>query len=363
MPSVTLQTIADALGVSRTTVSNAYNRPQQLTSDLRERIFAEAERLGYAGPDAAARSLRSGKTGAIGLLFTETLSFAFSDPYAVGFLQGLAEVAERHQTSLLLVPLDSAPDGPGQTSTVEAVRKAVVDGFCLYCVDDDNPAADVIRARRIPLVTTTPPTDPSLPYVGIDDERAAIAAGEHLARLGHRRVGVVIDRWKGAKPRSLPTGTEPSAVNRVLNVVGKSARARFWGYRSALPDAEILPVAAARNSRAAGQAAAIELLDQRDRPTAILATSDVLALGVLDAARQRGLTPGVDLSVVGFDDVPEAAAVGLTTVHQSMADRGRVVGLILLEPDALTERQILLPAELVVRSTTGPAPRTARGAT
>jgi DNA-binding LacI/PurR family transcriptional regulator len=356
VPTVTLQTIADALGVSRTTVSNAYNRPQQLTADLRERILAEARRLGYAGPDAAARSLRSGKTGAIGLLFTETLSFAFSDPYAVGFLQGLAEVAERHQTSLLLVPLVSEPDGPGQASTVDAVRKAVVDGFCLYCVDYDSPAAEVIRARGLPLVTTTPPTDSSVAYVGIDDESAAFAAGDHLARLGHSRIGVIVDRWRGATPRTRTPGTEPSAVDRVLDVAGRSARARFWGYRKALPDADFLAVAAARNSRPAGNAAAVELLDRRDRPTAILTTSDVLALGVLDAAHQRGLTPGVDVSVVGFDDIPEAAPAGLTTVNQSMTDRGRVVGLILLEPDTIIERQILLPAELVVRASTGPAP-------
>ncbi|GAB3414219.1 LacI family DNA-binding transcriptional regulator [Flindersiella endophytica] len=346
MPGVTLQTIADALGVSRTTVSNAYNRPEQLAAELRERIFAEARRLGYAGPDAAARSLRSRKAGSIGLLFTETLSFAFSDPYAVGFLQGLAETAELHSTSLLLVPIDTA---------VDAVRKAVVDGFCLYCVDEDHPAAEVIRARGLPLVTTTPPTDPDLAYVGIDDEAAAFAAGEHLGRLGHRRVGVVIDRSQGQKPRATQAGASGTAADQVLEVVGRSAQARFRGYRRALPEAELLPVAADRNSRAAGHAAANGLLDLTDRPTAILATSDVLALGVLDAASERGLTPGVDLSVVGFDDVPEAATAGLTTVHQSMLDRGRVVGLMLLEPDTVTERQILLPAELVVRTTTGPA--------
>jgi DNA-binding LacI/PurR family transcriptional regulator len=103
-------------------------------------------------------------------------------------------------------------------------------------------------------------------------------------------------------------------------------------------------------------AAAIELLDRQDRPTAILATSDVLALGVLDAIRERGLKPGVDISVVGFDDVPEATATGLTTVHQSMLDRGRVVGMMLLEPGTIDQRQILLPTELVVRNTTGPKP-------
>jgi DNA-binding LacI/PurR family transcriptional regulator len=345
MPSVTLQTIAKALGVSRTTVSNAYNRPEQLTAELRERIFAEARRLGYTGPDAAARSLRSKRTGSIGLLFTETLSFAFSDPYAVGFLQGLAEAAERQSTSLLLVPIDTA---------VEAVRKAMVDGFCLYCVDDGHPAVEVIRARDLPVVTTTPTDDPGLAYVGIDDEGSAFAAGEHLAGLGHRRVGVIIDRWQAVDAPA--DGAALTDVDRVLAVAGKSARARYAGYRRALPGAEILPVAAERNSRSAGQAAAAGLLDRPEPPTAIVTTSDVLALGVLDAARDRGLRPGVDLSVIGFDDVPEATAAGLTTVHQSMTDRGRAVGLILLEPDAVTERHILLPAELVVRATTGPAP-------
>lgn len=337
MPSVTLQTIAKALGVSRTTVSNAYNRPEQLTAELRERIFAEARRLGYAGPDAAARSLRSKRTGSVGLLFTETLSFAFSDPYAVGFLQGLAETAERHSTSLLLVPIDSA---------VEAVRKAMVDGFCLYCVDDGHPAVEVIRARGLPVVTTTPTDDLNLAYVGIDDEAAAYSAGEYLRTLGHRRVGVIIDRWQAAQ--EVPPDAD------ALAVAGKSARARYEGYRRALPDSELRVVAADRNARPAGQVAAAELLDCPNPPTAIVTTTDMLALGVLDALRERDLQPGVDVSVIGFDDVPEATAAGLTTVHQSMTDRGRAVGLILLEPDAVTERHILLPAELVVRETTGP---------
>ncbi|GAB3433721.1 LacI family DNA-binding transcriptional regulator [Flindersiella endophytica] len=345
MPSVTLQTIAKALGVSRTTVSNAYNRPEQLTADLRERIFAEARRLGYTGPDAAARSLRSKRTGSLGLLFTETLSFAFSDPYAVGFLQGLAETAERHSTSLLLVPIDTA---------VEAVRKAMVDGFCLYCVDDGHPAVEVIRARSLPVVTTTPTDDPNLAYVGIDDEASAYSAGEYLAGLGHHRVAVIIDRWQAAQDPSAD-GTASLDVDRVLAVAGKSARARYGGYRRALPGADLLPVAAERNARQAGQAMAAELLDLPTPPTAIVTTTDVLALGVLDAIRARGLRPGVDISVIGFDDIPEATAAGLTTVHQSMTDRGRAVGLILLEPDMVTERQILLPAELVIRASTGPA--------
>ena len=95
MARITVKTLADAVGVSPSTVSNAYNRPDQLSPDLRARILATAAELGYAGPDAVARSLRSGKAGAVGVLLTERLSYAFSDPYAIGFLAGLSEVVER----------------------------------------------------------------------------------------------------------------------------------------------------------------------------------------------------------------------------------------------------------------------------
>ena len=91
---VTLKTIADAVGVSRTTVSNAYNRPDQLAPELRDRILNAARELGYAGPDPAARRLRSGRRDAVGLLLTEGLSGAFTDPAAIILLQGIARATE-----------------------------------------------------------------------------------------------------------------------------------------------------------------------------------------------------------------------------------------------------------------------------
>ncbi|MCM0678623.1 LacI family DNA-binding transcriptional regulator, partial [Micromonospora phytophila] len=101
----TLQAVADAVGVSRSTVSNAYCRPDQLSAALRERILQTARQIGYPGPNPTARSLRRGFVGAIGVLFTSQLSYAFTDPFAVRFLAGVAGAAERHGTSLLLVPL------------------------------------------------------------------------------------------------------------------------------------------------------------------------------------------------------------------------------------------------------------------
>ena len=350
----TLQTVADEVGVSRTTVSNAYSRPDQLHRDLRERILEAARRLGYAGPDAAARSLRRGKAGAIGLLFTETLSYAFADPYSVGFLRGVAEVAESHGSGLLLIPLR-----PGDEDSESTVRDAVVDGFCLYCVSLGHPAQQVIEARGLPFVTTGNPGDREIPYVGIDECASARMAAEHLVRLGHRRFGVIIDVAKSAGPGR-------SSLAEQLGQAHADLRSRLEGYREVLEEigvdwARVPVVAAGRNDRALAARAASDLLDIANRPTAVLAVTDVLALGVLDAIEQRGLAVGREVSVVGFDDVPEAARARLTTVHQPMEERGRIVGRLLLEPPpaALDGKapHIVLPTELVVRATTGPAPR------
>jgi DNA-binding LacI/PurR family transcriptional regulator len=136
----------------------------------------------------------------------------------------------------------------------------------------------------------------------------------------------------------------------------EDSRLRLVGLREALgPDAEVTAVYAGHNSREAGERAAAWLLDRRDRPTAIAAISDVMALGAISAAQQRGLVIGRDLSVTGFDDVPAAAAAGLTTIRQPIAEKGRLKGRKLLDPD-FTERRVVLDTELVVRSSTGPAP-------
>jgi DNA-binding LacI/PurR family transcriptional regulator len=344
---VTLQTVAEAAGVSRSTVSNAYNRPDQLSAELRQRVLATAQQLGYAGPDAAARSLRSGRASALGVLFTETLSYALSDPYSVGFLRGLSSVAEAHATGLLLVPLDEVDTEAGCTAT----RQAVVDGFCLECVDETSPVVDTILSRGLPMVTTTKPVQRDIPFVGIDERAAARTAATHLAELGHRRVTVVVD----GRPPFDSTGTIPLTV-AVDQAVDRNSAQRLLGFRDGLPDAELEVVAARRNSRREGHDVVAQVLDRRDRPTGFLTVSDVMALGVLDALRQRGLAPGRDVSLVGFDDIPGAEDVGLTTVRQPVFEKGRLAGLVLLEPDGVPERDVVLPTELVVRASTGPVP-------
>ena len=349
----TLQTIADRLGVSRTTVSNAYGRPDQLNPALRQKILALAKELGYAGPDAAARSLRLGHSGALGLIFTESLTYAVTDPAALLFLRGIAETCEPTGTALLLVPAPADPEAGAL-----AVQNAVVDGFFVYSVAEDDERLEAVLARRVPTVLIDQPRREGTAYVGIDDRVGARLIAEHLIRLGHRRFGIV----------SFPLREDgyhgPAGPERQAGATFPISAARLAGFADALRDAglvwEEIPVQeTAVNTAEAGEAAAAQLLDRELRPTAILAFSDLLATGVLRAAVTRGLAVPEALSVTGFDDIPASASTSppLTTVRQPLLEKGRVAGRLMREGwSGTTPPVVLLPTELVVRASTGPAP-------
>jgi DNA-binding LacI/PurR family transcriptional regulator len=136
---VTLQTIADAVGVSRTTVSNAYNRPDQLAPALRARILTAARTLGYPGPDPAARRLRSGGADAVGVLLGGGPESAFADPAAAAVLRGIARAVAAAGVPLLLLSSDQ-------------VRGAVVRALCVYGVRPGDPGVQAAHARRLPVV-------------------------------------------------------------------------------------------------------------------------------------------------------------------------------------------------------------------
>ncbi|HKH18933.1 MAG TPA: LacI family DNA-binding transcriptional regulator [Solirubrobacteraceae bacterium] len=341
---VTLQTIADALGVSRTTVSNAYNRPDQLAPGLREKVLETARGLGYAGPDPAARRLRSGLRGAIGLMFSERLSYAFTDPGAVGFLQGLTEATEAKGYELLLLP-----GMRGERREIVSVRDAVVGAFCLYCMPEGHPAVAAAHDRRLPVVIVDEPRSPGSFFVGIDDREGARVAAAHVAGLGHERVAIVADRLVDDHGEGL-VGPE-----RIARSNCKVSRDRVEGYIAGVNGADPVPIyEALGNFPECGRRAAAELLALPQNPTAILCSTDVLALGVIDALHARGIDVPGDISVTGFDDVPAAATAGLTTIRQPLVEKGREAGRLLMEPG--TEREVILPIELVERASTAPAP-------
>jgi|SRR5215211_1966827 len=329
----TLQTIADAIGVSRATVSNAYNHPERLGDELRELVLATAHQLGYPGPDPAARRLRQQRAGAVGLLLTEALSYAFSDAAAVAFLHGLAERCEEREAPLLLLPLAASPEAASSS-----VREAVVDALCVYSLPDGHSAMAAARGRQLPLVVVDEPRAEGAAYVGVDDRRGASLLARRLAELGHRRVAIVV-------PTLVPDRREgPVSRERLAEAAYHVDRERIAGFRGQFPDAEIYECA---NRQEAGARAAAALLGREPRPTALLCTTDELALGALPRAR------GTGVSVTGFDDVPAAERAGLTTVRQPLREKGAIAGDLLLEGDV---REVILPTQPILRGSTGARP-------
>lgn len=345
----TLASLAAELGISRTTVSNAYNRPDQLSPQLRERILEAAKRLGYSGPDPVARSLRTRKAGAIGLIFTEGLSYAFRDPAAVAFLEGLGLACEEGGSGLLLVPA-----APGSVDP-QLVYGAAVDGFVVYSMPENDPHVSAVLQRPVPSVVVDQPVGLSdVDFVGLDDRAAATEVGRHLGRLGHRRVGVVANRL-GTDRHDGPA--DPDRQDRCPYAVVK---ARLAGFADGLAESGVdwatVPVEERfDNTPEAGAAAAVAILDRHPALTALACTTDVFALATLTVARQLGLWVPDELTVTGFDDVPEAEEAGLTTVRQPMLEKGRVAGRLLLDQgERPAARHVLLDTELMVRHSSGP---------
>jgi DNA-binding LacI/PurR family transcriptional regulator len=345
--------VAREVGVSPMTISNAYNRPERVSESLRRRIFETAERLGYAGPDPVARSLRRQKTNLVGVLYSNPLSYAFDDPAQVSFLRGVAATTEAAGIGLVLVP---GSVGSSAEERASAVMDAAVDGFIVYSIADDDPLIEAALRRRLPTVIADQPSLEGVPFVGVDDESAAREVARHLVDLGHERFGVVSFAIAAADraPGIADTRRQRSATFRV-------SRARLVGYKGVLEAAGLrwrdVPVYEIfGSSKALGREAADALLSRDPPPTAILALSDQLALGAIEAANERGLSVPEDLSVAGFDDVPEAATSTppLTTVHQDHVAKGELAGRLLVAQLRGEEKEATdpLPARLVVRGST-----------
>ena len=352
--AATLQTIADRVGVSRATVSNAFSRPEQLSSALREKILATAEELGYAGPDPAGRALARGTTGAVGVLLTDSLHEAFDDEVATAFLGGV--VQELAPTGLALTLL-TADDG---TDFVSA-RDVAIDGALIYSCKPTSTARDWLMRRRLPLVYVDQIPDGDIPTVNVDDRGGARAAAQHLLELGHRRIGILnraVDDSAGLIDDPLQT------------LQGHPQRERLLGWLDALEPAGVRPTIVhvphrhvPHGSDRDAREGARTLLTLDERPTAILCFADVIAFHAMAVARELGLDVPGDVSVVGFDDTASASRFvpALTTVRQDVVAKGRAAAALLTaaierhRADAPGGAQhVLLDTELIVRDSTAP---------
>lgn len=355
---VTLVDVARAAGVSRGTASNVFAHPELVSDALRERVLAAAAELGYGGPNPSGRLLRLGKVHAIGVTPPGSygVAVAFTNSYLREFLGGVGAVCDERGASLTII----SGVGPDKTW---GIKNALVDGFILHQMED--AALIEVRKRRQPFVVVDLEGDADTKSVRIDDQGGGRMAAEHLLGLGHRRFAIVSVQRRDPSEAPAPSlkpvfhGAE-EARHRLLSGFSIDED-RLAGYADALGTVglsidDIPIVECGADTIANATVGARLLLDRAPEVTAILAMTDVQALAVLEEAKRRGIDVPGKLSVVGFDDIPEAAlsAPALTTVVHPIVEKGRAAARVLFDE---APEHVTLPVRLAVRASTAP-PRT-----
>lgn len=338
----TLKSIASDLGVTHTSVSNAYNNPAKVSKELRERIIAHARAVNYNGPHPAARSLRTGRFGAIGVLFNDQLSYAFTDPHDITFLRGISTVCEEEGANIVLIPLQAK-----DTEQLNMLT-AMVDGYILNAPYKSNAVIRKALASGLPTVVVDFDAPDHATLLTNDREMMRITVA-HLIKLGHRAIAIV------TFPRSEGDG-EIIALDADFSDESYVVHNRIAGCRDAFAGAGIAPggvlVCETMNSEAGGAAAADRLLDRRPDLTALVCFSDRLALGCVARCAERGLSVPARMSVTGFDGIDppggQAGPLRLTTVRQNAYEKGRKAAEVLLRGNGTVRTTICIPAEFVL---------------
>jgi DNA-binding LacI/PurR family transcriptional regulator len=345
-PRPTLAAVAARAGVSVSTASLVFSGRGPVSDVTRDRVLAAAAELDYAGPDPTARSLRRGSTGVIGVVTEDSLADSFRDPMNLALLDGIGEQLGDERLGLLVIPRVSDPGIELSAAPVDAA-------ILLGCSTDVAPAVAALRQRRVPVVAIEAVPMEDVVAIDLDNREATRRGAEHLHELGHRRVAIVTLPLDSARTRGEVT------PERLAGSAAHTTLERLAGAHEVFPGAPAR--SAAGSTVEEGVRVARELLDRPtpDRPTAIIAQSDLLAVGVLRVAEQLGLEVPRDLSVLGFDGVRLEGATPhvLTTLVQPAVEKGRAAAAaVLAELAGEPGRAVLLHSELRVGTTTGPAP-------
>lgn len=311
---ITLRDVAQRAGLSVMTASYAFSRPERVSVEARRRVLEAARTLGYQ-PNSTARALRTGRSNALGVVVPEHLSYAFRDPAAARYLAGVAAVCSAEEIGLLLLPTSGGQRDAG------LVASAPVDGYIFWTTIDDDPNLTAAIETDKPVIVQGGPSAPRTHTVGIDD----LAAARQIATTGLRNAVAPIVFSFPATTRGRTTtshGLDPNSAS--LSVT----RNRLSGFRSAIEDVGLswdrVPVVVLReNSWSAAYDGAKALGHTLADYDAALCMSDEIAAGVLAALNTLSLSVPGDLAVTGWDDGPDAEALGLTTIRQDLEQQGR----------------------------------------
>lgn len=331
---VTISAIAAEAGVSAPTVSRVLNGRGDVAPATRERIEKLLRTHGYRRRGRRSRE----HVGLIDLVFND-----LDSPWAVEIIRGVEDVAHQAGAGVVVSAIHRRASSARQW--LDNVRSRVSDGTILVTTDLDPSLDEELRELRVPAVVIDPVGVPDLatPTIGATNWSGGLSATEYLIGLGHRRIGFVEGRpelW--------------------------CSRARMGGYRAALEMAAIAVeadlIAPGEYTYESGFRAGRRLFEGQDPPTAVFVSSDQMALGVYEALRRCGLRVPDDVSVVGFDDLPEArwSSPPLTTVRQPLADMGRMAVRTIqriIRDEHIESSRIELATGLVVRDSTAPPSR------
>lgn len=352
---VSMKDVAKVCGVSQATVSYAYNGSPKVSKEMREQIFSVAEQLGYFGPDIRAKSLKSGKVGAIGLMVMDQLSYACTDPWVISLLQGISSIDELGDVALTLIPINNSrfKNGVGFEEPILATR-GLVDGLIISTLPDNHPVIKAIVRQKIPAVILDSPFIEGINYIGINDRIAAKEQMEHVLSLGHKNIGIIIERL-------IPDGYKGFIdETRLKKSTEMISRERLYGYIDAankygINFSSLHVYEASGFTVKDGELATSMLMENKDI-TAIVAASDVMAIGSLTFANKKNIDVPNTLSIIGFDDIPEASIYNLTTINQPLMEKGAYAAKLLLkalnDEKNLKVQKKIFDTRLIVRKTT-----------
>jgi len=309
MSKPTIKDIADKAGVSKTSVSYAFNYPERLPKETVQKILDVAKELRYI-PNPIARSMISGRVGAIGILLPMPIPEIIPNPFMSEFLFGVSEVCASLGFSIMLIP-------PYEGSMEQAIGKAMVDGFLTLGVEKNTEVMNILERRNVPYLMVDSEPIEGVPAVNIDDYQGAKDAMNYILEKGHRNIVIV--------------GIKSESNRRYQEYVG-TLKTRIDGYLEALNkfniriDSNQVKLTECETTLESGKMMFNKIWESDIKPTAIVAMCDISAIGIMTAAQESGIVIPNDLSIIGFDDISCASFVSpkLTTIRQPIYVKGEL---------------------------------------
>lgn len=331
---VTVQDVAERAGVSTTTVSFVLNDVQgtRITQLTRERVLQAAQALDYH-PNSSAQKMARGKTDVIGFILRQDPEKAYADLFLPQVMQGVNSIARPAGYQMLFIPLP--PEDAGKDFS-RLIQERHVDGLIVSGPTDDDRELEILCRQGANIILIGQLKDSSIPFVDIDNHKAAEKAVNHLVETGRRRIAFISN----------------------APLYYSASRERLKGYQSALNQNQIDPddtlVFLADYTPESGYAAAQKLLSVTPLPTAIFVASDTVALGVMHALSERNLRVPEDIALIGFDDIPISKFLNpaLSTIHSPAYSLGQAAASMLVQQlgdGNPLQDQVILHTRLIVR--------------